>query len=304
MKAAPVAAAKRRLRKIERSSIGALPRCSISDEQRQQDRGDDEAADHQRVVPAGDAAARDPVDEPGQADDEGQRCRRGRGRGRCRGCESSRRTSAAQSAPASASGTLNQKTQCQEIATRAPPSTGPSTRPIAATIVFVPIASPSCSRGKASVTRAGPLAKMKAPPTPCRIRQRISWVPSAAKPAPSEAAAKIDEGADEGGLAAEEVGEAAGGEDQHGRGDHVGEDHPDQFQQAGPERPLEVRQGDDQRPRVGRHQQHPEAGAGERPPLVVLVVGVDPRAPANLFLTFTSNTLASRARLLYASIAG
>jgi len=30
MKAAPVAAAKRRLRKIERSSIGERPRCSIS----------------------------------------------------------------------------------------------------------------------------------------------------------------------------------------------------------------------------------------------------------------------------------
>ena len=85
---------------------------------------------------------------------------------------------------------MNQKTQCQEIATRAPPSTGPSTSPVAATIVLVPIASPSCSRGKASVTRAGPLAKMKAPPIPCTIRQRISWVPSAAKPAPSEAAAK------------------------------------------------------------------------------------------------------------------
>ena len=96
--------------------------------------------------------------------------------------------------------------------------------------------------------------------------------------------AEDQEGADEGRLAAEEVGEAAGGEDQHGRGDHVGEDHPDQFQQAGAERALEVRQGDDQRPRVGRHQQHPEAGAGERPPLVVLVVGVRPRRRRISFL--------------------
>ena len=86
---------------------------------------------------------------------------------------------------------MNQKTQCQEMVTRAPPRTGPMTSPIAATIVLVPIARPSCSRGKASVTRAGPLAKMKAPPIPCTIRQRISWVPSAAKPAPSEAAAKM-----------------------------------------------------------------------------------------------------------------
>ena len=88
------------------------------------------------------------------------------------------------------------------------------------------------------------------------------------------------EGGDEGGLAAEEVGEATGGEDQHGRGDHVGEDHPDQGQEARPERPLEVRQGDDQRPRVGGHQQHAEAGAGQGPPLVVVVVGADARAAA------------------------
>ncbi len=104
--------------------------------------------------------------------------------------ESSCRTSAPQPAPASASGTLNQKTQCQEIETRAPPSTGPSTSPTAATIVLVPIARPSSSLGKASVTSAGPLAKMKAPPTPWTIRQRISCVPSAEKPAPSEAAPK------------------------------------------------------------------------------------------------------------------
>ena len=38
---------------------------------------------------------------------------------------------------------------------------------------------------------------------------------------------------------------------------------------------LEVGQRDDQRARVDRRQQHPEAGAGERPPLVVVVVGGD-----------------------------
>jgi hypothetical protein len=44
--------------------------------------------------------------------------------------------------------------------------------------------------GKASVTRAGALAKMKAPPIPCRMRQRISSVPLAEKPAPSEVSEK------------------------------------------------------------------------------------------------------------------
>ncbi len=85
------------------------------------------------------------------------------------------------------SGTLNQKTQCQEIDTSAPPSTGPSTSPIAATMVFVPIANPSCSRGNASVTSADELAKRKAAAMPCSTRHRIRTVPSEAKPAPSEA---------------------------------------------------------------------------------------------------------------------
>ena len=102
---------------------------------------------------------------------------------------SSRNTKPAHSEPSSANGTLNQKTQCQEIATSAPPSTGPITRPMAATIVLVPIASPSCSRGKASVTSAAELANRNAPPIPCSTRQTISSVPPPANPAPSEARA-------------------------------------------------------------------------------------------------------------------
>src|SRR3954468_12004083 len=89
--------------------------------------------------------------------------------------------------PTSVNGTLNQNTQCQEMGTSAPPSTGPITTPTAATIVFVPMASPSCSRGKASVTIAPALANRNAPPTPWAIRQRISSVPSPEKPATSEA---------------------------------------------------------------------------------------------------------------------
>ena len=91
--------------------------------------------------------------------------------------------------PSSPNGTLNQNTQCQDSNTRAPPSTGPITSPTAATIVLVPIASPSCSRGNASVTIAAALAKSSEPPMPWRIRHRISSVPPEAKPAPSEATA-------------------------------------------------------------------------------------------------------------------
>ena len=82
------------------------------------------------------------------------------------GLASSRRTRAPQAAPARAKGTLNQKTQCQEIATSAPPSTGPSTSPIAATIVLAPIARPSSSFGNASVTSAAAFANRKAEPIP------------------------------------------------------------------------------------------------------------------------------------------
>ena len=106
------------------------------------------------------------------------------------GLTSSRSTSAAQIEPSAVNGTLNQNTQCQEIATSAPPSTGPSTSPTAATIVFVPIARPSCSRGNASVTTAAAFANRNAPPIPCRTRQTIRVVPSGEKPAPSDASPK------------------------------------------------------------------------------------------------------------------
>ena len=96
------------------------------------------------------------------------------------------------------------------------------------------------------------------------------------KPAPSDASGEEDEAADVGLLAAEEVGERPGGQHQDGRADHVGEDHPDELEQAGAEGALQVGQGDDQRPGVDRREQHPEARAAEGPPLVVVVLRGDP----------------------------
>src|SRR5262249_21640763 len=90
-----------------------------------------------------------------------------------------------------------------------------------------------------------------------------------------------EEAADVGLLAAEEVREAPRGQHKHGRGDHVGEDHPDQLEQGRAEGALEVRQGDDQGAGVDRREQHPEARAAERPPLVVLVPGRYARAEAS-----------------------
>ena len=83
------------------------------------------------------------------------------------------------------------------------------------------------------------------------------------------------EAADVGALAAEQVAEAPGHQHEHRGGDQVGEDHPDERQQARVQRALEVGQGDDQRARVRRREQHAEARARQRPPAVVLVVGAD-----------------------------
>ena len=196
------------------------------------------------------------------------------------GFASSRRIDHAHSEPSSANGTLNQKTQCQDTLTSAPPSTGPITRPTAATIVLVPIASPSSSFGNASVTIAAELANRNAAATPCAIRHTISSVPPPANPAPSDASPNSAKPAHVGLLAAEQIRQPAGEQHQHGRGDHVGEDHPHQQQDAHAERLLEVGQRDDQGAGVDRREQHPEARAREGPPLVVLMLGVHAEAAA------------------------
>ena len=196
---------------------------------------------------------------------------------------------------ASANGTLNQNTQCHEIATSAPPSTGPSTSPTAATIVFVPIARPSCSRGNASVTSAAALANRNAAPTPWRIRHRISSVPFVGEAGAERGEREDDEAADVGLLAAEQVGQPARGEHEHGRGDHVGEDHPHERRAASCA---------SARSRSGRAMisvpelivasSMPEAGAGERPPLVVGVLRVDPESVFHVNVKFSDHPFRMR----------
>ena len=73
MKAAALAAANRRLRKIVEVEHRRARAALDQHPQRQQHRGGDQAADHDRVVPAADAAARDAEHEAGEADDEGDR---------------------------------------------------------------------------------------------------------------------------------------------------------------------------------------------------------------------------------------
>ena len=180
--------------------------------------------------------------------------------------------------PASASGTLNQKTHCQEIADQGAAEDRADHEADRGDHRVGPHRQAELLLGEGVGDQGGPVGEDEGAADPLDDPPEDQLGAVGGEAGAERGGGEDQEGADEGGLAAEEVGEAAGGEDQHGRGDHVGEDHPDQFQQAGAERALEVRQGDDQRPRVGRDEQHPEAGAGERPPLVVLVVGGDPGA--------------------------
>ncbi len=188
MKAAALAAANRRLRNRVRSSIGARERRSITTHS-----GSSTAAAARPAITTGlFQPLMPPFETPSTSPVKPITNVRVPSTSKPRtssGLASSRRITAPQAAPARASGTLNQNTQCQEIATSAPPSTGPSTSPMAATIVFAPIARPSCSRGKASVTSAAALANRNEELMPCRTRHRISSVPLAAKPAPREAKA-------------------------------------------------------------------------------------------------------------------
>ncbi len=189
MNAAPVAAANRRFSKIVRSSIGARPWRSISTNSGSSTtpaiRPPITTGSFQPLIPPLETPSVSPVRPATNVVVPRMSSPRLVSRR-----ASSWSTPYPQAAPSSANGTLNQNTQCQEIETSAPPSTGPSTSPIAAIIVFVPIASPSCSRGKASVTSAAALANRNAAPMPWRIRHRISSVPFSAKPAPSEVSAK------------------------------------------------------------------------------------------------------------------
>ena len=210
MKAAAVAAANRRL--LEDAQVEHRRARAALDQHPsgQQHGGGHEPADHDASFQPDEPAARDAEHEAGEAEHEGRSCRARHSRAPCRVWRARAGPARPRRAPASASGTLNQNTQCQEIATSAPPSTGPSTRPIAATIVFAPIASPSCSFGKASVTSAAALANRNAEPMPCRIaphdqhgaRRRRSR-------RRARRSANSEEAADVGALAPEQVAEAA-----------------------------------------------------------------------------------------------
>ena len=142
------------------------------------------------------------------------------------------------------------------------------------------MASPSCSRGKASVTSARGVGEEEGRAHALHDAPQDQLGPAAGEARAQRGEREDDEAADVGVLAPEEVRQPPRGEDEHRRGDHVGEDHPHELEDAGAQRALEVGQGDDQGARVDRRQQHAQAGARQRPPLVVRVLGVDAEAAA------------------------
>jgi hypothetical protein len=86
----------------------------------------------------------------------------------------SRRLAAAHAVPTAPSGTLNQKTQCQEMEVITPPTTTPRVEPAAAIIMFIPSARPSSREGKASATMTLEVAIMNAPAAPMSVRAAMS----------------------------------------------------------------------------------------------------------------------------------
>jgi hypothetical protein len=240
-------------------------------EEWKQHRGEDEPPDHQRAAPAGNAAAGDPVDEPGQPDHEGEGAEQ---------VEAADRVAAGQLAQdEGAPGGAGQGQRHVE-----PENPVPGDR-YEGTAKHRPehqadrrdhrVGShrqPELLAREGVGHQGGPVGEDEGAADALEDAPGDQLGAAGREAGAQRGHPEDDEGADEGALAAEQVREPAGGEDQHCRGDHVGEDHPDELEQGRAERALQVGQGDDQRAGVGCHQQHPEAGAGERPPLVVGVV--------------------------------
>ncbi len=249
------------------------------DEERQQHGGGDQPADHQRPIPTGDAALGDAIDEPRQSRDEGGG------------------SNQVEAALGVLLGELMQHEASPQGAQKAERDVEPED----------PV--PGDRDQHASEDRAEHqpnrrhhrVGAHRQPELPFRegIGDQGRGVGEDERagdplhdppedqlgPAGGESGAKRGSREDQkcphvGALAAEQVGEAPRGEDQNGRGDHVGEDHPDELQERRMQGPLEVGEGDDQSAGVDRRQQHPEAGARQSPPFVVRMLGGNPGPPS------------------------
>ena len=158
-----------------------------------------EAADHERVVPAGEPALREREHEPGEPDDVRRRRRAGRARAPCCGPSAPRGRGRPRGSRSRPSGTLNQKTHCQRDRDERAAEHRADHEPDRGDHRVRAHREPELARGNASVTSAAAFANRNAPPMPCRIAPEDQLAcPLAAKPAPSEASGEDEEAEDVG----------------------------------------------------------------------------------------------------------
>ena len=201
------------------------------DEGREQDRGGHQPADHDRVVPADDAALRHREDEPGEPDDERDDAAEvepavvvggdelvQHERAPRRGGQAERHVEPEHPVPG------DRDQHAAEHRTEHEPDRGDHrVRPHGEAQLLLR-ERVGDQRGGVREQERGAEALDDAPDDQLRAVLR--------EPGAERGQREGEEAADVGALAAEEVGQPAGGEDEHGRGDHVGEDHPDEPEQA------------------------------------------------------------------------
>ena len=152
-----------------------------------------------------------------------------------------------------------------------PPTSGPSARAIAETPAHVPIALPRSAGGKALVMMHSVAGIISAAPRPWTARTATSQPSVGARPI-SALEETEDHDADQEDLAAaEDVAEAAAGDQQDGEGERVGVDRPLQRGQARRRSALDRRQRDVHDGVVEHHHEQREAHGRERPPAAVLL---------------------------------
>src|SRR5581483_1562822 len=241
------------------------------DEERQQDDRGGEAGDHERIVPSGEAALRQREHEPGQADDVRARAEE------------------VEAALLVASGDLVQHEVRPRRAGKTERHVEPEhPRPVDRDERAAEHgADDEADRGDHRV-RAHREPELLLAERVGHERGGVREEECAAdslQHAPKDelGAAAREAGAERGGgedeeaehvrvLAAEEVGQPSRRQHEDGGDDHVDEVHPDELEQRRVEATLQVREGDDERPRVDGGEEHPQAGAGQDPPLEVTAV--------------------------------
>ena len=125
-----------------------------------------------------------------------------------------------------------------------PPASGPIATAAPIVAPQIPNAVPRSLPWNSCEISASAVANIIAPPIPWTPRAMIRKSASLASAAGERGDGEEDDAQQEDPLAAEEVGERAGGQDAGREGERVGVDHPLEVGERGVERPLDRRQGD------------------------------------------------------------